>query len=118
MGPAGIQSVSSFVSTRLQFGLFVVLILPCRSLLCCVDVLPGSGSSSVGLVVGGSRHGNNAFGFHRHRIQNSYGSSICVFHANPEFQLKGNIRHWPHPVVDLPFLLLISNVSHIDDKDA
>ena len=43
------------------------------------------------------RHGNNAFGFRRHRIQIPNGSSICVFHANPEFHLNGIIGHL-HPL--------------------
>ena len=63
------------------------------------------------------RHGNNALGFRRHRIKIPYGSSMCVFRANPELQLKGNIMHWPPPVVDLLLLLFSIEVSHNDDQD-
>ena len=47
------------------------------------------------------RHGNNALGFRRHITHIPYGSSIRVFAANPEFQLKGNIIE---PAVALPCL--------------
>ena len=44
---------------------------------------------------------------------------MCVAHANPEFQLRGNIGHWLPPIVDLLFLLLLSSeFSHSDGQDA
>ena len=44
------------------------------------------------------RHGNNALGFRRHRIQIPYGSSIRVFDTDLDFQLKGNIVEPANPV--------------------
>ena len=44
------------------------------------------------------RHGNNALGFRRHRIQIPYGSSIRVFDTDSEFQLEGNIVEPATPV--------------------
>ena len=57
------------------------------------------------LVLFGGRHGNNAIRFHRHRIQIHIGSSICVFHADPEFQLKGNIGQDTEPTSKVPITL-------------
>ena len=45
-----------------------------------------------------TRHGNNALGFRRHRIQIPYGSSMRVFDTDPEFQLEGNIVEPATPV--------------------
>ena len=46
------------------------------------------------------RHGNNALGFRRHRIQIPYGSSIRVFDTNPEFRLEGIIVEPATPLAD------------------
>ena len=51
------------------------------------------------------RHGNNAIRFHRHRIHIHFGSSISVFHADPEFQLKGNIGQDTEPMSKVPITL-------------